>query len=368
MPRSCGVLPFCFLQTDCLFFLKFLYISAIFIGGFFWILYTFSTLRSLLYTYYRKPINFKNMYDLIIVGGGPAAIAAGIYAGRKKINTVLITDTFGGQSVVSAEIQNFIGISSVSGFDLADKMEKQLRAHDAVLIHDGDLVVSVSASDEKSGLFSVLTKNGDKFESKTLLIAAGSKRRKLNIPGEKEYDGKGVAYCSTCDAPLFNGKKVIVVGGGNAGLESVVDLIPYASEIFLFHRGDFLKGDPVTIDRVQKEKKVNIFLNTELIEIKGDSVVRNAKYKNIKTGEEKEMPIDGVFVEIGWIPNSDIVNGLVEVNKMNEIIIDHKTQRTSREGIWAAGDVSDVSYKQNNISIGDGIKAILNIYEYLNKK
>lgn len=308
------------------------------------------------------------MFDLIIVGGGPAGISAGIYAGRKKIKSLLITDMFGGQSVVSADIQNFIGIKSISGFELARQMEGHLRAQEGIEIMEGDRVDSIEEKSEgEKKWWAVKTEGGKIFEARTLLLAAGSKRRKLNVPGEKEFDGKGVAYCATCDAPMFKDKKVVVVGGGNAGLESALDLLQYASEVNIFEYKDALKGDPVTIEKIQSNPKTKILTGTQLLEITGDTLVRGVKYKIIKTGEEKTMDVDGVFIEIGWVPNSDLVQGLVEVNGMKEVIVNHQTQQSSHPLIWAAGDIADVRYKQNNISIGDAVKAVLNIYEYLSR-
>ncbi len=308
------------------------------------------------------------MFDLIIIGGGPAGISAGIYAGRKKMKTALVTDFFGGQSVVSADIQNFIGIPSISGFALAEQMEKHVRAQEDVEIIDGDRAVSVEERMENGKKWFVIkTQNGKTLEGKTLLMTAGSKRRKLNIPGEKEFDGKGVAYCATCDAPMFKDKKVIVVGGGNAGLESARDLLEYAREVYIFEYKDTLKGDPITIEKIQSSPKAKIITGVQLLEITGDTLVREVKYKIVKTGDEKTIDVDGVFVEIGWIPNSDLVRELVKLNGMGEIEVDHKTQKTSHPRIWAAGDIADVLYKQNNISIGDAVKAVLNIHDYLSK-
>lgn len=305
------------------------------------------------------------MHDLVIIGGGPAGIAAGIYAARKKMKTVLITETFGGQSFVSADIQNWIGTKSVSGFDLAKMLEDHLRAQEGIEIKDGVLIGKVT----KEGNFFKVTTNDDKeFETKTLLITSGSRRKKLNIPGEARLDGKGVAYCSTCDAPIFKDKRVAVVGGGNAGLEAVLDLIPYASEIYLLEYSDALKGDRITQEKIKNNPKVKIITMVKTLEVCGDNFVTSLKYEDRTTGVAKEMMLDGVFVEIGSIPNADMVKDLVETNKYGEIVVDHKTQKTSCEGIWAAGDVSDVIYKQNNISAGDAVKATLNIYDYLNKQ
>ncbi|HUZ92736.1 MAG TPA: FAD-dependent oxidoreductase [Candidatus Paceibacterota bacterium] len=303
-------------------------------------------------------------YQLIIIGGGPGGVAAGIYAARKKIKTLLIADSFGGQSLVSNDVQNWIGTKSISGFDLAQNLEAHLRAQEGIEIADGDLVVSVKKTD---GGFAVETQKGKTFETKYVLMASGSRRRKLGVPGEKEFDGKGVVYCTTCDAPLFGGKTVAVVGGGNSALEGVIDVLAYASKIYLIVRSEVLKGDPITQEKVKSHPQVEILWNSVVEEIRGKELVTGVRVKNTKTGETKELPLDGVFVEIGLIPNSDAVKDLAKLDAIGEIIIDHKTQESSCPGIWAAGDVSDVLYKQNNISAGDAVKAVLNIYEKLKK-
>ena len=306
------------------------------------------------------------MYDLIIIGAGPAGAGAAVYAARKKIKTLLITDGWGGQSVVSADIQNWIGVKSVSGFDFSKNLEAHVRAYEPELeIWDSDLAEKVEKND--SG-FRVITKKGKSVETKTILVTAGSRRRRLGVLGEDRLDGRGVAWCPTCDAPLFNGKQVAVIGGGNAGLEAVLDLNPYASKIYLLHRGEALKGDPVTQEKILSLSKVTVIYNAVTQEILGEQFVSGLKYQDKKTGEEKILELGGVFIEIGSLPNSDFVKNLVERNVIGEIVVDHKTQRASAEGIWAAGDVSDVLYKQNNISVGDAIKAILNIYSYLHEK
>jgi len=304
------------------------------------------------------------MYDLVIVGGGPGGVAAGVYAARKKIKTLIIAETFGGQSLVSADIKNWIGTKSISGFELAKALEEHLRAQEDIEIIDGVLVNKVV---KEGSAFKVVTSDGKEFQTKNVLISSGSRRRKLDIPGETKFDGRGVAYCSTCDAPIFKNKRVAVVGGGNAGLEAVLDLIPYATEIYLIQRSDILKGDSTTQEKIKSDSKVKIITMAKPLEIEGDKFVENLKYEDRNTGEIKEIRLEGVFVEVGSIPNADMVKDLVELNKYGEIVVDHKTQRTSCEGIWAAGDVSDVIYKQNNISAGDAVKAVLDIYGNLNK-
>jgi thioredoxin-disulfide reductase len=305
------------------------------------------------------------MYDLIIIGGGPAGVSAGVYAARKKMKTLLITEGLGGQSVVSAEIQNWIGTPSISGYDLAKNLEGHLRAQQGIEIVDDDRVIGVQK--KADGTFSLATKNGKTYEAKYILLVSGSSRRKLGIPGEATFEGKGVVYCSICDAPLFGGKTVVVVGGGNSALESVIDLVPYASKIYLMVRSEVLKGDPVTQEKIKADPNVEIVWNAVPQEIAGKDFVTGIKYSDAKSGETKELPLDGVFVEIGLVPNSDFVKDLVDRDAYGSVKVDAKTQATSCAGIWAAGDVSDVLYKQNNISAGDAIKAVLNIYDQFKK-
>lgn len=305
------------------------------------------------------------MYELIIIGGGPGGVAAGIYAARKKIKILLITDSFGGQSVVSSGIGNWIGLKNVSGFDLAQMLEEHLRAQEGMEIADGDLVESVADGGQS---FAVKTKRGKSYEAKCLLVASGSVRRKLGIPGEKELDGKGVVYCSTCDAPLFKGKDVAVVGGGNAGLEAAIDLFPYAGKIYLLELRPELKGDQVTQEKIRANQNVSVLTGAQALRITGRDFVDGLVYKDLKSGEERTLAVQGVFVEIGAVPNSGFVKDLVKTNALGEIIVDHLTEQTSHPRIWAVGDATDVRYKQNNISVGDGVKAALHIDEVLHKR
>lgn len=304
------------------------------------------------------------MYQLIIIGGGPGGVAAGVYAARKKIKVALITETFGGQSLVSADVKNWIGTKSISGFDLGQNLEAHLRDQEGIDIFDSERVSKIEKTE--SG-FVAKCESGKTYESKFILTTAGSRRRKLDVPGEAKHEGRGVAYCSICDAPLFGDMVTAVIGGGNAGLEAVVDLEPYAKKIYLLEFSDTPKGDAVTLEKIKKDPKFELITNAETLEILGEEKVSGIKYKNRKTGEEKVLPVEGVFVEIGILPNSEMLGDLVEKDKYGDVIVDHKTQKTSCAGIWAAGDVTDVLYKQNNISAGDAIKAVLNIHEELNK-
>ena len=314
------------------------------------------------------------MYDLIIVGGGPAGAAAAVYAGRKKLKTLLITESFGGQSMVSAGIENWIGVKSISGFDLAKSFEDHVRAQEEIEIISPDKVLEVSPNELN---YTVKTEKGNEYQTRTLIVTSGGRRRRLGISGEDKFDGRGVAYCSTCDAPIFKGKDVAVVGGGNAGLEAVIDLFPYAVKIYLISRGPELSGDPLTQEEVfargesafggKKSPKVTVVNNAQTQEILGDQFVSGIKYLDKQDNQVKELAVQGVFVEIGSVPNSEFMKGLVETNKAGEIIVDHKTGATSAAGIFAAGDVTDEIYKQNNISAGDGVVAALSAYNYLLK-
>lgn len=321
------------------------------------------------------------MYDVIIVGGGPAGSAAAVYAGRKKLKTLLITENWGGQSVVSAGIENWIGVKSISGFDLAKALEDHVRAQEGIEIIFPDKVSEVN--EIKGGLpaqagYEVKTERGGEYQAKTLIVVSGGRRRRLGVPGEDEFDGRGVAYCSTCDAPIFKGKVVAVVGAGNAGLEAVIDLFPYADKIYLINRKAELMGDPLTQEEVKKSPKVTIINNAQVQEILGDlpplgnapkggGFVTGLNYLDTTDNQVKKLEVGGIFVEIGSLPNSEFVKGLVEMNAGGEIIVDHKTGATSRPGIFAAGDVTDEIYKQNNISAGDGVAAALSAYNYLFK-
>ncbi|MEK7462967.1 MAG: FAD-dependent oxidoreductase [Patescibacteria group bacterium] len=306
------------------------------------------------------------MYDLIIIGGGPAGISAGIYAARKKIKFLLITESFGGQSVVASEIQNWVGIKSISGFELAKKMEEHLRAYEGVEVEEGFLVEKI---EKKKNGFLVQLQNGKSFETKTVLAVAGGRRRRLGVVGEKDFEGKGVAYCSTCDAPMFAKKTAAIVGGGNAALGAVKDLSAYADKVYLIVRSENIKGDQALFEEIKKDKKVEILLNSEVIEVFGSltgEFVGGVKYLDKKDGTSKELKLDGVFVEIGSVPNSEFLGDLVKKNKYNEVVVDHGSQKTSCESIWAAGDITDLPYRQIIISASDGIKALLSIKEYLN--
>lgn len=302
------------------------------------------------------------MYDVIIIGGGPGGVAAGVYAARKKIRSLFLTDTIGGQSSVSASIENWIGDVSVKGFEFAQKLEKHLRAQEDIEIRTGEKVKSVSKAG--SG-FTVETEKGETFETKAVIVTSGGRHRHLGVPGEEKFAGKGVVYCSTCDAPFFKEKIVAVVGGGNSGLEACQDLFPYAKKIYLLSRGGELTGDPLTQEEVKNHEKVEVIYNADTKEVLGETAVSGMKYEDLESKEMKELEVQGVFVEIGMVPNTEFVKGVVELNDYGEIVIDHRTGKTSVPGIFAAGDATDAAFKQNNISTGQGVTAALSAYEYI---
>src|SRR3989344_4014474 len=328
------------------------------------------------------------IYDVIIVGGGPAGVASAVYCARKKLQTLLITDTFGGQSIVSSDIENWIGDIHISGIDLAKRLEAHIRAYpDTVEVKSPEKVTNVksiacrpsaSTSEESpSGPPSEVSPAGggrmcdfevttDKatYQGKTIILASGARRRKLGIPGEDTFSGKGVAFCSTCDAPLFRGKKVVVIGGGNSGLEAVTDLFPYATEITILDGGSELRGDPATQEEIKKNPKLKeIILSAKPKKIVGETLVTGLKYE--VGGQEKLLEAGGVFVEIGSVPNSEMVKDLVQIDEHGQIIMNFQHARTSHPGVFAAGDVTNDPYKQNNISVGDGVRAALSAYAYL---
>lgn len=304
-----------------------------------------------------------NLYDTTIIGGGPAGAAAAVYAARKRLRTLIITPDFGGQSMVSSGIQNWIGEISITGQELGEKLRKHVESQKDVEIKTPEKAIVVR---EVTGcIFEVKTDKGGVYRTKTVVVASGGRRKRLQVPGEDRLDGQGVAYCSTCDAPFFKDRDVAVVGGGNSALETVIDLSQYARKIYLLVRGDQLKGDPTMQERVKKSPQLQILHHVEVQEILGDQSVSGLRYKDRITGEVLTLEVKGVFVAIGSVPNSDFVRSLVDTNQAGEILVDHKTAKTSKKGIFAAGDVTNDPFKQNNISAGDGVRAALSAYHYI---
>lgn len=305
------------------------------------------------------------MHDLAILGGGPAGVSAGIYASRKKLKTVFITKDFQSQSVVSEGIENWIGEVKIPGQELAKKFEEHLRAYagDIVDIKTGEWIEGLKKID---GGFEIKTNKGT-HKAKTVLIATGSHRRKLPAEGADEFEHKGITYCATCDGPLFSGKDVVVVGGGNAAFETAAQLLAYTTSVTLLNRSDEFKGDPVTVEAVLKDKKMTAVKNAEIQKILGDKFVTGLTYKDLKTGEEKELETGGIFVEIGSVPTTEFVKDILDLDDYNRIKIDPWTNKTSVDGIWAAGDCTNILYHQNNIAAGDAVKALEDIFIHVKK-
>ena len=305
-------------------------------------------------------------YDLIIIGGGPAASSAGVYAARKRLSTVLIAGEFSGQSTVSADIQNWIGTPHISGADLAKSLKQHVLeyAGDVLQLKEGVLVNNISGT---AGNFTVTTDKNETIQSRAVLITTGSKRRNLEVPGAKEYENKGVTYCASCDGLLFSGEDVIVVGGGNAAFETAAQLLAYCKSVTLINRGDSFKADEITVAQTMKDPKFRAIKNCELTNIFGGDFVEGMTISHNEDKKEEKISAKGIFVEIGQIPNSDFVKDFVARTPGGQIIIDPRTQQTNVVGVWSAGDVTDVLYHQNNIASGDAVRALEDIYIWLHK-
>ncbi len=304
------------------------------------------------------------MNDLIIIGGGPAGIAASVYAARKRLKTVLIAEEIGGQSTVSEGIENWIGTVRISGEDLKKSFREHIHAYkgDVLEIIEGDRVESLTKTE---GGFTAVTRNGTSVSARSILLASGAGRRKLQAPGADTFEHKGVTYCASCDGPLFAGQDVAVVGGGNAGLETAAQLLAYAKSVTLIHRHASFKGDAITVEKVLKHPNMHTVLNAEPVEVMGEKFVNGLRVKDRTTGEETLLPVTGVFVEIGVIPNTEYAKGLVELDEIGRVVTNPKNQHTSVEGVWAAGDCTDELYHQNNIAAGDAVKALEDIFQWL---
>ena len=309
----------------------------------------------------------SNVYDLAIIGGGPAGVAAGVYAARKRLKTVFITRDWLGQSSVSDKIENWIGTVAISGTDLSKNLEQHVKEYGKGII---DFVEGVGCKNIRKNAFAgfiVETENGEKYETKTILITVGSHRRKLEVLGALEYENKGLTYCATCDGPLYDGQDVAVIGGGNAGFEGAAQLLAYCKSVTLLARSEF-RADPETVEKVLKHPKMRAIMFAVPKEVKGGKFVSSLVYTESKTSKDVEIPVTGIFVEIGSLPNTEFTKDIVPLDKLNQVIIDARNQRTKTDGIWAAGDCTNGLYHQNNIAAGDAVKAIEDIYLYLNAK
>jgi len=318
-----------------------------------------------------------NTFDLLIIGGGPAGVAAGVYASRKQLRTLLVTESFGGQSIDSEGVENWIGTIKISGPDLAKSLENHLRAYakDVVEIKTDGRVVKIEKhadyTDQNPLFVSKIVSLGgkeDEVVSKTILIATGSAHRKLPSKGADVFEHKGLTYCATCDGPLFSDTDVVVIGGGNAALEAVAQLSAYCKSVTLINRSTTFRADPVTVEKVLAKPNVSVITPAEIVEVKGEQFVNAITYKNTTTNEQKDLPISGIFVEIGMISATGFAKDIVELNEYSKVVVDPMTQRTKTAGIWASGDCTDGLYHQNNIAVGDAVKALEDIYISLSKR
>ncbi|MFA6463831.1 MAG: FAD-dependent oxidoreductase [Candidatus Paceibacterota bacterium] len=322
----------------------------------------------------------NDIYELAIIGGGPAGVSAGVYAARKKLKTVFLTFDFESQSAVSENIQNWIGTPSISGADFAKSLENHLKTYAGECL---EIKTGVKATDIKTRLpspagsehggqeteagFTIITTEGE-FNAKAVLIATGSTRRKLEAKGADVFEHKGLTYCATCDGPLYGDADVIVVGGGNAAFETAAQLSAYAKSVTLINRSENFRADAITVEKVLAKPNVKAIKNAVPFEVKGDKFVNGFSYKDAITGEIIDIPVTGIFIEIGLIPSTAFAKNIVELNQSGQIIVDPRTQQTKTPMIWAAGDCTDGLYHQNNISSGDAVKALEDIYIHLHTK
>ncbi len=300
-----------------------------------------------------------NSYDIIVVGAGAAGLTAALYAGRRKLSALVIGKEIGGQASTTLSIENYPGVDSITGPELMNQFTAQAKKFGAQIV--ADEITSVTKTAEG---FSVQTPSNT-YQAKAIILAFGSEHRHLDVPGEKEFLNKGVVYCATCDAPFFEGKPVAVIGGGNGAMYSTTVLIPVANKIYLVHRGDKFSAEPMLVEKVKQSPKVEIVMNATVKEIVGDKFVEGI---TIDTPEgEKKLPVEGIFIAIGHTVKSEFLKGLVNLSPTGEIVAD-QFGKTSCAGIFAAGDATTVPYKQMIIAAGEGAKAALSAYDYIQAK
>ena len=297
-------------------------------------------------------------FDVAVIGGGPAGASAAIYSARKGLKTVIIAERLGGQLQETKGIENLISVVYTEGPKLSANFEEHMRAY-PIQILEHRRVRAISNETVRQ----IQLESGESLSCDALIVATGAKWRELNVPGEREYLGRGVAFCPHCDGPFYKGKKVAVIGGGNSGVEAAIDLAGIASDVVLVEYGDQLKADSVLINKLTSLSNAKIITNAKTSEIVGDgSKVNTLVYQDRASGEETRLSLDGVFVQIGLLPNSALVKDVVEINKFGEIVIDPKG-RTSATGIYAAGDVTTIPFKQIVIAMGEGAKVALTAFE-----
>ena len=301
------------------------------------------------------------MYDILIAGAGPAGMTAAVYAARKSLRTLLVSKNVGGQVLWSTGIDNYMGYQYIEGFELIQKFEDQVKKF-PIEQSIGKEIVRLSRLDNR---YEVILDSGERYESKTVIIATGKRPRQLNVPGEEALKGRGVTYCAVCDGPLFAGDRVAVIGGGNSALEAVDDMVKIAEHVFLVSLTQ-LTGDEILINKVNSAPNLTVFLRHEVLEITGSNRVENILLKNLESGDETTIDVGAVFIEIGLIPNSDIVRDVVKLNEFNEIEASCSCE-TDVPGLFAAGDVTNIPDKQIVVAAGEGAKAALQAHRYLQR-
>ena len=306
----------------------------------------------------------KAPYEVLIVGGGPAGAAAAVYAARKGIRTGIVAERFGGQTLDTPGIENYISVKETQGPRFAADLEAHVRAN-GVEILNGQRVEALEAAPQPGGYASVKLANGAELKGRSIILATGARWRKVGVPGEAEYANKGVAYCPHCDGPLFKGKKVAVIGGGNSGVEAAIDLAGLVEHVTLIEFAEQLKADAVLVDKLRSLPNASVHLNAQTTEIAGDGQkVTGIVFKDRASGEARRVDLAGVFVQIGLVPNTEWLRGTVELSKYGEIIVDARCA-TSLPGVFAAGDATTVPYKQIVIAAGEGSKAALSAFDHL---
>jgi len=310
-----------------------------------------------------EKLKAKDAFDVLVVGGGPAGAAAAIYAARKGIRTGVAAERFGGQVLDTMAIENFISVKETEGPKLARALEEHVREYEVDIMNLQRASQLIPAGDD--GLHRVQFENGGELKAKTLILATGARWREMNVPGEQEYRGRGVAYCPHCDGPLFKGKRVAVIGGGNSGVEAAIDLAGIVAHVTLLEFGEELRADAVLQRKLNSLPNVRVLKMAQTTEVKGDGQkVTGLVYKDRTSDELHNVELEGIFVQIGLLPNSEWLKGALELSRFGEIIVDAKGQ-TSIPGVFAAGDVTTVPYKQIVIAVGEGAKASLSAFDHL---
>ena len=307
--------------------------------------------------------NIDNIFDVIVLGGGPAGLTAGIYLSRAKVKTLILNEgTPGGQMVLTHEIANYPGVENINGYQLSSIMKKQAQTFGCVVKAN----IKVTSIDLNNEIKTVEVNGKDIYQAKAVILATGGRSRTIGAPGEDKFKGMGISYCATCDGDFFQDKDIIVVGGGNSALEEAVALTKYASSVTVVHQFDHFQAFESAVREAKANPKIKFIMESEIQEFKGEQSLKSVTIKNMRTGQMSEMNIDGVFILIGYVPSTEKLKGLVELNERNEITTD-EFMKTNKEGVFAAGDSRAKSYRQITTAVSDGTIAALSAIEYLEK-